>query len=117
MDGAMKARQRLEKILLHKENKALNRSIELCEIDNIIHSNKTYYVLHKQAISANGDRLEYIRGHKLLHFLKDYIEPESGDGLDIDIFPETMHWHLSFTIDGLIYYSEQATAAPDNNKI
>jgi hypothetical protein len=117
MDGTMKARQRLEKILLHKDNKTLNRAIELSEIDAIIDNNQTYYILHKQAISANGDRLEHIQGQKLLRFLKDYIEPESGDGLDIDVFPEAMHWHLSFTIDGLILYSEQASvASPKNNK-
>ena len=118
MDGVMNTRQRLEKILLQKNSDDLiSRRITLDEIDDLIHGTKTYYLLHKQSTGTGQNRIEHIRGDKLLSFLKDYIEPDSGDGLELDVFPETMHWHLSFTIDGLIYYSvDSQQASPESKK-
>ena len=77
---------------------SLNVALEL------ISSSQRYYVLHEFSRQQDLNKLYQVGGDSLSFFLRDYIQPDEGDGLDMLVFPEDTSWCLIFEIDGNISY-------------
>ena len=72
------------------------------DLVDIIQHELDYLVLHNIAVNNGVNTLYRVCGKDLLKFLIDYIESDEGDGIDMKVFPESLHWCLSFDIDGSI---------------
>lgn len=83
------------------------RSIELDEIFEIIEEDEVYFVVHNIALKGNTDKRYQVHGDSLNIFIRDYIQPGFGDGLDMHVFPEQGNWCLIFEIDGHITFKSQ----------
>lgn len=77
---------------------SLNVALEL------ISPSQRYFVLHEYSTQQDLNKLYQVGGDSLSFFLRDYIQPNEGDGLDMLVFPEDSTWCLIFEIDGNIIY-------------
>ena len=73
-------------------------SIDLDAALALIDGFLNYYVIH----NINAENVYEVAGDRLSEFLINYIEPESGDGLDMCVFNRQANWCLCFDIDGSI---------------
>ncbi len=74
--------------------------IEVNTVHDFIQRDQLYHVIHNLMINGNTHKQNLVRGDSLSLFIRDYIEPGIGDGLDMLVFPENGDWCLVFDIDG-----------------